>query len=80
MKMITTGKTDLLEKFWSQRTRRPFSAFLALKEDNTTGFEFAPRAPKDPNAPKGRRGKKKPAGEAAPAADGAPAAGAPAAG
>jgi len=69
MKMITTGKTDLLEKFWSQRTRRPFSAFLALKEDNTTGFEFAPRAPKDPNAPKGKRGKKKPPAEAAAAPD-----------
>ena len=67
MKMLTTGKTDLLEKFWSQRTRRPFSAFLVLKEDNTTGFEFAPRAPKDPNAPKGRRARKKPAGDAAPA-------------
>jgi DNA topoisomerase-3 len=59
MKMLATGKTDLLEKFWSQRTRRPFSAFLALKEDGTTGFEFAPRPPKDPNAPRGRRGKKK---------------------
>ncbi|MFY9924801.1 MAG: DNA topoisomerase III [Opitutaceae bacterium] len=62
MKMLATGKTDLLEKFWSQRTRRPFSAFLALKEDGSTGFEFAPRAPKDPNAPaRGRRGRKKPA-------------------
>ena len=65
MKMLTTGKTDLLEKFWSQRTRRPFSAFLVLKDDNTTGFEFMPRAPKDPNAPKGRRGRKKPAEPAA---------------
>ena len=76
MKMLSTGKTDLLEKFWSMRTRRPFSAFLVLKEDNTTGFEFAPRAPKDPNAPKGKRGKKKPPAEAAaaPAADAAPAA------
>jgi DNA topoisomerase-3 len=74
MKMLQTGKTDLLEKFWSMRTRRPFSAFLALKEDGTTGFEFAPRAPKDPNAPaRGRKGRKK-----APAqADPAPAAPAP---
>jgi DNA topoisomerase-3 len=60
MKMLQTGKTDLLEKFWSQRTRRPFSAFLVLKEDMTTGFEFMPRAPKDPNAPaRGKRPKKK---------------------
>jgi DNA topoisomerase-3 len=73
MKMLSTGKTDLLEKFWSMRTRRPFSAFLVLKEDNTTGFEFAPRAPKDPNAPKGRRAKKKAADAAgdAPAPDSA---------
>ncbi|HVW22647.1 MAG TPA: DNA topoisomerase III [Opitutaceae bacterium] len=75
LKMLETGKTDLLDKFWSQRTRRPFSAFLVLKPDNTTGFEFAPRPPKDPNAPKGR-GKRKAApkaaeGAAAPAADGA---------
>jgi DNA topoisomerase III len=60
MKMLETGKTDLLEKFWSQRTRRPFSAFLALKEDGSTGFEFAPRKPRDPNEPaRGRRTRKK---------------------
>jgi DNA topoisomerase-3 len=55
VKMLNVGKTDLLDKFWSQRTRRPFSAHLALKPDGTTAFEFAPRPPKDPNAPK-RRG------------------------
>jgi DNA topoisomerase-3 len=62
LKMLETGKTDLLDKFWSQRTRRPFSAFLVLKTDGTTGFEFAPRAPKDPNAPaRGRKPRAKPA-------------------
>lgn len=60
LKMLETGKTDLLDKFWSQRTRRPFSAFLVLKEDGSTGFEFAPRPPKDPNAPaRGRKTAKK---------------------
>jgi DNA topoisomerase-3 len=60
LKMLETGKTDLLDKFWSMRTRRPFSAFLVIKEDGTTGFEFAPRPPKDPNAPaRTRRAKKK---------------------
>jgi DNA topoisomerase-3 len=70
VKMLEVGKTDLLDKFWSQRTRRPFNAHLALKPDGTTAFEFAPRPPKDPNAPK-RRGftrKKAPEPPAAPAA------------
>jgi DNA topoisomerase-3 len=75
MKMLETGKTDLLDKFWSQRTRRPFSAFLVIKPDGTTGFEFAPRAPKDPNAPaKGRFGRKKKTASAP--AEGEPPAGA----
>jgi DNA topoisomerase-3 len=64
LKMLETGKTDLLEKFWSQRTRRPFNAFLVLKPDGKTGFEFAPRPPRDPNAPaKGRFGRRKKAAE-----------------
>ncbi|MGH7996262.1 MAG: DNA topoisomerase [Opitutaceae bacterium] len=62
-KMLDTGKTDLLDKFWSQRTRRPFSAFLALKEDGSTGFEFAPRPPKT-----GRTGRKGRTGSAPAAA------------
>ncbi|MET0731843.1 MAG: DNA topoisomerase III [Casimicrobiaceae bacterium] len=48
-KLLTTGKTDLLQ-FVSSRTRRPFSAFLARQKDGSVGFEFEP---KDPNR-KGR--------------------------
>lgn len=45
-KLLETGKTDLLDKFWSQRTRRPFSAYLKLDEKGKVGFEFAPRPAK----------------------------------
>ena len=37
-KLLTTGKTDLLESFISKRGR-PFSAYLKL-EDGKVGFEF----------------------------------------
>ena len=43
VKLLTTGKTDLLDKFVSMRTRRAFKAFLAWdKEAGKVGFEFAP--------------------------------------
>src|SRR2546423_1945961 len=55
-KLLSQGKTDLLEKFISKKGR-PFKAFLALKEGKV-GFEFEPRAPrarkgapKEPAAP-----------------------------
>ncbi len=42
-KLLTEGKTDLLDKFVSMRTRRPFKAMLAWdKEAGKVGFEFAP--------------------------------------
>jgi DNA topoisomerase-3 len=42
-KLLGTGKTDLLDKFVSMRTRRPFKAFLAWdKEAGKVNFEFAP--------------------------------------
>ncbi len=42
-KLLSTGKTDLLDKFVSMRTRRPFKAFLAWSaEANKVAFEFAP--------------------------------------
>jgi DNA topoisomerase-3 len=43
VKLLDTGKTDLLDKFVSMRTRRAFKAMLAW--DGTAGkvnFEFAP--------------------------------------
>ncbi len=45
MKLMETGKTDLLPKFISKKGR-PFSAFLVVGEGGKVGFEFAPRAPK----------------------------------
>ena len=43
-KLLTTGKTDLLDKFISKRGR-PFKAFLAQK-DGKVQFEFQPRPEK----------------------------------
>ncbi len=48
-KLLDTGKTDLLDKFISNRTRRPFKAFLAW--DAAAGkvnFEFEQRESKYP--------------------------------
>ena len=42
-KLLVTGKTDLLDKFVSMRTRRPFKAMLAWDaEAGKVNFEFAP--------------------------------------
>jgi len=42
-KLLETGKTDLLDKFVSMRTRRNFKAHLAWdKEAGKVNFEFAP--------------------------------------
>jgi len=42
-KLLAEGKTDMLDKFVSMRTRRPFKAMLAWdKEAGKVGFEFAP--------------------------------------
>ena len=45
-KLLASGKTDLLQ-FVSQRTRRPFSAFLVRQPDGKIGFEFEKRAAKE---------------------------------
>lgn len=43
VKLLTSGKTDLLDKFVSMRTRRPFKAMLAWDaEAGKVNFEFAP--------------------------------------
>ncbi|MES2980587.1 MAG: DNA topoisomerase III [Pseudomonadota bacterium] len=42
-KLLETGKTDMLDKFVSMRTRRPFKAMLAWDaEAGKVNFEFAP--------------------------------------
>jgi DNA topoisomerase III len=48
-KLLATGKTDLLDKFVSMRTRRPFKAYLAWDaEASKVNFQFEPRASKFP--------------------------------
>jgi DNA topoisomerase-3 len=43
-KLLATGKTDLLENFVSNKTRRKFKAFLAFDaKEGRVGFEFEPR-------------------------------------
>jgi DNA topoisomerase III len=45
-RLLSTGKTELLPKFISKKTGRPFKAFLALGKDGKITFEFEPRAPR----------------------------------
>src|SRR5437773_1161643 len=52
-KLLTTGKTDLLERFISRRGR-PFKAYLVLTDKKDVGFEFEKR---DPNAKRERKSK-----------------------
>jgi len=62
-KLLSSGKTDLLQKFISKKGR-PFKAFLVLKEGEV-GFEFEPRAAKG----KARAGKSQEPKEPAPKLD-----------
>ena len=43
VKLLNDGRTDLLPGFVSQRTRRPFKAYLAKGKDGKVSFEFEPR-------------------------------------
>ncbi len=45
-KLLNDGKTDLLPGFVSQRTRRPFKAFLTRGKDGKISFEFEERKAK----------------------------------
>ena len=52
-KLLATGKTELLEGFVSNKTRRKFKARLAYdKKEGKVTFEFEPRAPRVPTAKK----------------------------
>ena len=57
-KLLSVGKTDLIKGFISNRTKRPFDAFLVLKKNGSVGFEFPPRPPRKPKA-KGKAAAKK---------------------
>ncbi len=58
-KLLSTGSTDLLDGFVSNRTRRKFSAFLVLDKSGKVGFKFEDKpkrasktAPKRTSRPK----------------------------
>ncbi len=48
VKLLKEGRTDLLPGFVSQRTRRPFKAYLARSKDGKVVFEFEERKAKAP--------------------------------
>ena len=55
-KLLDSGKTELLENFVSNKTRRKFKAYLAYdKKEGKVSFEFEPRparpAPRPPRRP-----------------------------
>jgi DNA topoisomerase-3 len=68
-KLLATGKTDLLDKFVSTRTRRPFKAFLSWDaEAGKVNFAFEQRESKYParkTAPRAATGKAQAAAKAA---------------
>lgn len=47
-KLLSDGKTDLLDGFVSSRTNRKFKAYLAKQADGKIGFEFEARPGKAP--------------------------------
>ena len=74
-KLLATGKTDLLDKFLSNRTRRTFKAYLAWNaEEGKVGFEFEQREGGKKYPPRKAAAKKTPFGKAATKTTKAPAA------
>jgi DNA topoisomerase-3 len=70
-KLLSSGRTDLLENFISNKTRRKFKAYLSFDpKQGKVVFEFEPRPQR------GAKGAPATAGAAAPAATEAPAKGA----
>ncbi len=53
-KLLNDGRTDLLPGFISQRTRRPFKAFLVKGKDGKVSFEFEERKGKPATKTAGR--------------------------
>jgi DNA topoisomerase-3 len=53
-KLLSTGRTDLLDKFISKKTGRAFKAFLTLGKDGKVGFEFEKREPRKGAAAKAK--------------------------
>ncbi|VCU70475.1 DNA topoisomerase 3 [Pigmentiphaga humi] len=49
-KLLSEGRTDLLQNFVSSRTNRKFKAFLVRQADGKIGFEFEPRPAKSGKA------------------------------
>ena len=66
IKLLTNGKTDVLDKFVSNRTRRSFKAMLAWNpEEGKVTFEFAPREGGKKYPPRKTAATKTPFGKAA---------------
>jgi DNA topoisomerase-3 len=57
LQLLRTGKTELIKGFISNRTKRPFDAFLVLKPDGNVKFDFPPRPPRKKTA--GKKASKK---------------------
>ena len=66
VKLLSTGKTDLLDKFVSNRTRRSFKAMLAWNpEEGKVAFEFEQREGAKKYPPRKTAAKKTPFGKPA---------------